>query len=256
MNIQDLIITDIKTTFPVTLAQKERREIIHRNTYGLTLAVCGEIVYTLKKKEHISNPDYLLLLPKGQSYSLRCTESGLFPVVNFELVNSQSFTQMMAFPISHEFPLYPVYQELEALTKINDPKKRLHKLSLFYQLLSQAIIPNEQEHASPKRRILQPAIDYLENHYDDSGLDNLTLARQSHISEVYFRKLFKEECGLSPKQYIQQLRINKAKELLRSGYLTVSAISEIVGYSGIYHFSKAFKAQTGYSPTEYQINDR
>lgn len=256
MNIQDLIVTDINSAFPVTLAQKERKEIIHRNTYGLTLASSGEIVYTQKKKEHVSNKDHLLLLPKGQSYSLHCTESGLFPVLNFEIANAQSFNQIMAFSIRHEFPLYPIYQKLEALTKYNDPKNRFNKLSLFYQLLSQAVIPNEQKQSSPKRLVLQPAIDFLENNYDDPNLNNLALAKQSYISEVYFRKIFKEEYGLSPKQYIQQIRINKAKELLKSGYLTVTAVSDMVGYSSIYHFSKAFKAQTGYNPTEYQMNER
>lgn len=256
MNIQELTVTDITSTFPVALEQKERREIIRRTTYGLTLAINGVNVYTHKKKEYVSDKDHLLLLPKGQSYSLRCIEGGLFPVVNFNIASSQSFTQMMAFRISHSFPVYPTYQELEALTRYNDPKHRLHKLSLLYRLLSQAVVPSEQGPSSPKRLILQPAIEYLENHYDDPRLNNATLARLSYISEVYFRKIFKEEYGVSPKQYILQIRIDKAKELLKSGYLTITAVSEMVGYSSIYHFSRAFKAHTGYSPTEYLNHDR
>ncbi len=57
--------------------------------------------------------------------------------------------------------------------------------------------------------------------------------------------------GISPINYIQQLRIKKAKEMLKSDYSKISLIAETVGYSNIYHFSKTFKQITGYSPTEY-----
>jgi AraC-like DNA-binding protein len=213
-------------------------------------------VYTLNKKEHISDREHFLFLPKGQTYSLSCTASGVFPVVNFEIVNTQSYSQIMAFQVSDKLSWQQIFQELEEHSKNNDSKYRLYKLSLLYQLLSCAIIPNDEQQSSPKRLVLQPAIEYLENNYDDPNLNNTILSKKSVISEVYFRKLFKEEYGISPKQYIQNMRINKAKELLKSEYLTITTIAEMVGYSSIYHFSGAFKIQTDFTPSEYRSKDK
>lgn len=256
MDIRDVIVTDIKNVFPVSLSKGERKEINRRVYYGLTLAASGEVVYTLNKKEYISDTEHLLLLPKGQTYSLRCAQSGVFPVINFEIANTQSYSQMMALQVSDTLSWQQIFQELEAQSKNNDSKNRLYKLSLLYRLLSYAIIPNEELKSSPKRLVLQPAMEYMENNYDDPNLNNALLSKKSLISEVYFRKLFKEEYGQSPKQYIQKIRINKAKELLKFDYLTVTAIADMVGYPNIYHFSNAFKMQTGYTPTEYRIKDK
>lgn len=251
MDIRNILITDVESLFLVSLATNVRKKINHRVFYGLTFVISGEIVYTQDKKDFISDRDHLLILPKGQTYSLHCTESGLFPLINFDIANTRSFSQIMAFRVRDPLALHNLFYELEVLTKSGDLRNRFHRLSLLYQLLSFAIIPNKEQLSSPKRSVLQPAIDYLENHYDDSNLNNAMLSKQSCISEVYFRKLFKEEFGLSPKQYIQKIRINKAKELLRSEYLSVTTVAEMVGYSSIYNFSKAFKTQTGHTPSEY-----
>ncbi|MDF2722513.1 MAG: AraC family transcriptional regulator [Paenibacillus sp.] len=237
--------------FSVSLAKNERKKVTHRSHYGLTFALRGELSYTLNRKEHISSGAHLLLLPKGQTYFLHCTEDGLFPVINFDIANTQSCAQILAFQAPERLAMYDLYRELEAFSKSDDLRNRFHRLSLMYQLLSHAVIPDENRHSSPRRILLQPAIDFLENHYDDPQLSNNTLSKKSCISEAYFRKLFKEEYGISPKQYIQQIRINRAKELLKSDYLNVTAVAEMVGYSSVYNFSKAFKIQTGQAPSEF-----
>jgi AraC-like DNA-binding protein len=251
MDIRNILITDVQTLFLVSLTANERKKINHRGFYGLTFVISGEIVYTLNEKEYISDREHLLFLPKGQTYSLHCTESGLFPVINFEIANAQSFSQIMTFRVRDNLSLHNLFWELEMQAKSGDSKNRLYRMSLLYQLLSYAIIPDEEQQSSPKRLILQPAIEYLENNYDNSNLNNALLSKKACISEVYFRKLFKEEYGLSPKQYVQKIRINKAKELLRSEYLSVTTVAEMVGYSSIFNFSKAFKTQTGYAPSDY-----
>ncbi|HEX2951574.1 MAG TPA: helix-turn-helix transcriptional regulator [Armatimonadota bacterium] len=69
---------------------------------------------------------------------------------------------------------------------------------------------------------------------------------------MYFRKLFREQYGLSPKQYLQQIRMEKAEELLQSNLFSVTVIAEKTGFSSVYHFCRAFKNYTGFTPLEYQ----
>ena len=64
------------------------------------------------------------------------------------------------------------------------------------------------------------------NEYSDVSLTNAKLASVCNISEIYFRKLFTKHFGISPKQFVIDLRIQKAKHLLVEGELSASFISE------------------------------
>ena len=66
-----------------------------------------------------------------------------------------------------------------------------------------------------------------------------------------FAKVFRDAYGVSPKQYLTQLRMERARELILSNRYTVSQIAQMTGYGEIYHFSKAFKQENGVTPTEY-----
>ena len=72
------------------------------------------------------------------------------------------------------------------------------------------------------------------------------------ISPIYFRKLFQKIYKTSPIKYLIKIRINKAKEFLRGDYLSISDIAKLTGFSSVYTFSKAFKKETGISPSEYK----
>jgi YesN/AraC family two-component response regulator len=64
--------------------------------------------------------------------------------------------------------------------------------------------------------------------------------------------------GISPISYVYELRIKKAKEMLKSDYSSIADIAQSLGYLSIYDFSKAFKKYTGVSPLKYakQLSDK
>lgn len=72
-----------------------------------------------------------------------------------------------------------------------------------------------------------------------------------YISPTYMSKLFKQETGESPINYLIKIRMEKAKELLVKEELSVKEIANSVGYQDAYHFSKLFKKYTGNSPSDY-----
>ena len=71
------------------------------------------------------------------------------------------------------------------------------------------------------------------------------------MSTVYYRKLFTEVMGVPPITYARQLRIEKAKEMLKSDYITLTDIATSLGYSSLYDFSRDFKKHTGVAPSKY-----
>ena len=77
------------------------------------------------------------------------------------------------------------------------------------------------------------------------------IAEIMKVSPVYAGKLFKKELGISFNKYLMQVRIERAKALLKSGDYKIYEISTIVGYNTVQYFSSIFKKATGVSPKDY-----
>ncbi|MDO5115762.1 MAG: AraC family transcriptional regulator [Synergistaceae bacterium] len=91
--------------------------------------------------------------------------------------------------------------------------------------------------------------EYLKENY--ASAPNIeALAEIAHISPFYLMRLFKEEIGLSPHAYINQLRVNKAKEMMAEG-LPLLQITYELGFTDQSHFSKTFLRITGVNPARY-----
>ena len=73
-----------------------------------------------------------------------------------------------------------------------------------------------------------------------------------HFSKSYLKNIFKKNTGYSIMDYYSNLKIERAKILMKDDTLSVSRIAEQLGYSSIHYFSRAFKKKTGLSPTEYK----
>jgi AraC-like DNA-binding protein len=82
------------------------------------------------------------------------------------------------------------------------------------------------------------------------------MAAAAFMSRFHYIRIFQQIYGMTPRQYLRDLRISKAKELLQKG-LPVAQVCFDVGYESLPTFSNTFKRGTGYSPTEYQkMNNR
>lgn len=96
--------------------------------------------------------------------------------------------------------------------------------------------------------VIAAVVDIIDKNYDKK-LNLTELARHVHVSESHLSSLFKKELGTSPIQYITNLRINRAEELIKKTSLTISDIAAMVGYSDQTYFTKVFRRTTGQNPT-------
>lgn len=98
---------------------------------------------------------------------------------------------------------------------------------------------------------LKNVINYLEENYTEP-VPLETLAGIAYMSRSKFTSSFKEHYGLTAVEYIQKLRVNKAKELLISSEYDIKKIASMVGYRQHASFTALFKRCTGLSPDEYR----
>ncbi len=124
--------------------------------------------------------------------------------------------------------------------------------ALLYEILAACYeeLARPQTHASS----IAASVDYLMAHYTDHGLTVAELASKSFMSEVYFRRCFKEEYGESPRAYLIDLRIRHAISLMATGYYSLQEVAALSGYSDYQYFSTEFKRRKGVSPSAYRYN--
>ncbi len=103
-----------------------------------------------------------------------------------------------------------------------------------------------------KSYAVKKIINYLNENYENKiSLDQI--AHNMYLSPVYISKIFKEETGESPINYLIKIRLEKARDiLLNSDGGSIKSIANSVGYEDVYHFSKLFKKYYGISPLYYK----
>ena len=102
--------------------------------------------------------------------------------------------------------------------------------------------------------IIQKSKEYIETHYNDKNLSLNQIATRLFVSESYLSKQMKATLGKNFSDFLIDLRIEKAKELLSDPDLlyTVSQIAHKVGYEDAHYFSRLFKKKTGNSPVQFR----
>lgn len=134
-------------------------------------------------------------------------------------------------------------------------------LSLCYlkQLIIQMLrLDNSHFHSKPTTHMQQTYENELLNdillYIDDNIYEKIsvsTLCEHFCISTSMLHSLFRKNMNNTAKNYINELKLSKSKELIRNSTHTLSEISEMLGFSSIHYFSKKFKLYFNISPTEY-----
>lgn len=240
--LNKITVTDIKQLFTVSSPRGKKAEIRNRESYGLSFCEDGKITYTINGKRSVSDNKHAVILPKGQSYSLHGDKTGVFPVINFDCVDFLC-DEVISLPIKYPDTYIKDFEKMKALSLFEGNRAKM--MSIFYDMLDR--LSTE----SLPRNIIAPAVKLIERSYNNPKLSNTELAEVCHISEVYFRKVFYETYKTTPKQFIVNIRINKAKSLLSEGRLKINAVAEQCGFTNQYHFCRIFKEKTGITPSEY-----
>lgn len=131
---------------------------------------------------------------------------------------------------------------------------KLELLSLLYQLtalLLQIYSPNAPTDQTLEYNRIKPVIDYIKCHYQ-SKIYISDLSRILNVCDDHFIRLFKAVTNKSPLQYIIHVRLEEAMKLLINTELSISEISDRVGFSNANYMSCTFKSILNMTPSEYR----
>lgn len=140
---------------------------------------------------------------------------------------------------------------LDTAARFSSPKPMLEWFRSIIGVLRRV---NRRSRMSSSARMLESAAAYMKSHYGDPELNLVRTCENVGISVSYLSLLLKKNTGRSFVKYLTEIRLEKAKEMLKYSGERIIAIAEKCGYSDVYYFSHSFKKYTGISPKKYREN--
>ena len=229
---------------------------------GSVKLTCGRQSWTVSKNE-------MILLRRAQSVSYEkqgSEETGLFEsqlfAINDELLKDFLTSQQVVIPaMTEEYgtQVSPMSERLVAYCwslapYFNDPSQvnpgllRLKVMELLYNVMdcSKNIFRQMLQLRQPVKTDIHRVVE--ENYTSPISLDELAYLSGRSLSS--FKRDFQDIYGESPARWIREKRLAKAHEMLRSSSLSVADVAYSLGFENPTHFSRIFKQQYGYAPSQ------
>ncbi|PYG89758.1 two-component system response regulator YesN [Ruminiclostridium sufflavum DSM 19573] len=143
-------------------------------------------------------------------------------------------------------------RDIASLLKLIDKCDSVDELNSLLEEVSMRISSRVNSFNNKSLKlILRKAIDYIHEHYNEQVTLN-EVAENIYVSTFYISRMFKKELGISFVDYLNDVRIEKAKELLKDVKYKTYEVAEMVGIPDPHYFSKIFKKYSGMTPSEYK----
>ena len=191
----------------------------------------------------------LFYLPEGTTYRVIHKKMGGCYAVNFK---AELSGDPFSISIRNRDAILKYFKSAERYWYHPSETSHVGMLEALYGIihtmgkeLKRAYLPNS------RTALLAPAVEKMSVDFKDNSLTVSPLADLCGISETYFRRIFMNVFGVTPKEYIINLRIDYAKRLLESDQFSVSEIAVLCGYAEPCHFSREFTKRVGTPPNKY-----
>ena len=252
MNEQWKSITVTKVTLAMRVPAIGGRSVhIDRPAHGIILndpIASKDYVFSDGRVLHTEGNE-IFYLPKGSTYRVKTYEGGDCYAINFDAELSD---EPFVMPLRDADGVRRLFQAPARIWRSGLPTRTTVAMHSLYGIVLAMISEQERKYqpSSVAARLL-PAVEAIKMRFSDSSLSVSELARLCDMSEVYFRKLFTSQFGVSPKEYLIRIRMEYAKQLFCEERLPVAKVAELCGYIEPCHFSREFTKRFGVSPAGY-----
>ena len=106
------------------------------------------------------------------------------------------------------------------------------------------------------KRVSSLSLDRMTGYIGENISERITpdsLSKAFGLSKEHICSLFRSGLGMTVSEYVNMIKLDRAMELLSNSSMNISQISEYLGYSSVYYFSKIFKSRFGVSPSHYKV---
>ncbi len=254
-DISSIIISKISDVCSYTLPTRTEGEAVTSHC-TLLFRRNGLSSYTVGQDEYTVGNGTVLFLPAKTDYSLFVRRSGECMIIEFD-TSDNAACEICEFSVGDSKEIFAAFKNILHFWSLKGPAYHSKCLSELYLLITHLSAAYSSEHSlANKYRMIHKSVKFIESNFHREELYTPDLAKMSGMGETYYRNIFISVFSVPPAKYIQNCRVEKAKELLVSSTLSTEEIAISVGFSNASYFCKVFKSSTGLTPTEFAARSR
>lgn len=254
--MQDFIITSIDNVIsvgPDKYAEPITEFRHHLSSYELIFHFSGSATVYFGDQVLHTEPNTIRFLPKGDTsrYTVERHLHGSCIDIFFQ-TDKPPAQEAFTISVPEGSQTSALFKKIFSLWVTKDEGSYFACMSLLYKVLSQL-----QTQSYLPDKLLQkiaPALQAIHTDFLTKDLSVNDLASLCGISYSYLKKLFLKRFRLTPLQYINQIKMNYACDLLKTGQYTISQVSDQCGYRDVSFFSRQFRQYIGTPPSHYHVD--
>ena len=247
MRFDELRVDNIKTIVhykPDVLSWRAE----NRKDHIIGINVSGSAKHDLGYKHLDLYPDYIYFFNQKDDFDAVTTEVGYCYSIHFttyEPIDTDSFCKR----VNNTDEIIKRIKRIEDAW-LKSETGQLSMLSDFYSLCNVIYSSYNAPYTQSDERLVA-AKEYMDLYFKEkeclSGAVEIC-----RLTGRRFNDIFKIRYGVTPNRYLIAKKIDYAKQLLSIGYLPISEVADMAGFSDVYYFSKLFKQETGATPGNYK----
>ncbi len=254
-DISNIIISQIHDVYSYSLPEDEEGTAAASHSV-LIIKRAGSSEYKIGAKKYTADANTVLFIPAGTEYSMYIYKPGECIIVEFDCTSSTEM-QVCEFATGNDKEINATVKTLLYYWKLKGPAYHSKCLSELYAFVTQlSTVYSYTYSLAGKYRMIHKSVKYIEANYRKIDLYTPDLAEMSGMGETYYRSIFLSVFNVAPAKYIQNYRIEKAKELLVNSSGSIDDIASAVGFANASYFCKVFKATVGLTPTEFAAKSK
>lgn len=256
----------VASRFPIDMKPEENHE---HDSYEFTIPISHSPLLSVDNKKIIVKRNTLTSTNPGQPHGPACEMKAnrfMAMQINRKFIEnlSEDMSGKRRIIFNNEPCTIPanLINQLREFSMENRSKQNGYKFiieSLSIQIAVNLLrnvrsnIPQQEEYVSLSCSLnIRRAMEYMDEYYSSNfSIDDI--AKEANLSKFHFIRVFKAETGKTPYEYMMDVKIQKAKELLKARQHTVTEICFLLGFNDHSHFTKTFKKKTGCTPSEFII---
>lgn len=219
-----------------------------RDFASLAFRLKAKSKYIYQGRKIPTDTHHISLVPSGIAYDQIGSDASAI-VFHFDTVGALSGgIQVFAFDDYEKYEAY--FRSALRIWNEKAPGYKYRATAIFYDILA-AMQRDWTVLDGQKGDFAMRAKEYMDSYFTNPSLSIRQLAAEAFVSDAYFRRRFRQRYHISPKQYLDSVRIQYAISLLQAGYYSQTEIALRCGYQDVKYFRSLFRKKTGQSISQY-----
>jgi len=233
-----------------------------RKSNGLTMVLTGELKLTFPDGSNfIAKENDVILQRKGDFYTLEAVgkEKSEYIVISYHAESESILLSLLSetrvFTPVHRTRFKDAFERAVSVNKSLGICKKTLNRAIVQEMICNIARELYPDVADKQSTPIESAKFYIDEFYDRK-ISVSDIANVAGFSVSHLRVLFKNAYGQSPVQYLNTVRVERAKEMLESNLFSIEEVACACGFQNVYYFNRVFKLYIGTTPGKYSKNNR